>query len=514
MKNSHMTIGIIDIGSNSIRLAIYEATPQGEYRLIQEIKESARLSEKMNSGGAMERKDVLSIVPILEQFREICAVYGCRQIRVAATAAIRNAANAGEIAELLTKHTGLEIEILTGEQEAYFGFLGVAGAMAEEDGFIIDIGGGSTEITLFRARKLLHSISLPLGAVNAQVKFGNGKEPWTAENAANLAAEIERVLSGHPWMAAHPGLPLIGLGGTIRTLGKLDQRRRKYPLRLAHYYRLAPESIRHYAETLPFMPLEKRKRLDGLSKARADIIAPGLIILQTVFARIGADCCLISGAGLREGLLQDALGLQVPAASEVLALQARGLLAFHNQSPRAHFQQVSLYAVRLHDLLLGAPATGGAKTRQIAAAAAMLYKIGGAVRYHQYDKHTLYWLTQAPLGALTHREAVICGYAADYPANHGKKMNLENYRELLAEGDEILIQKLGAIVEAAVALDASETQNVELLKAGATSGALLLTLKCRSQAYLEIRQLETAAKSFKKAWELRLEWEVRSSSTR
>ncbi|MED4956241.1 hypothetical protein P9747_16165, partial [Paenibacillus macerans] len=142
------------------------------------------------------------------------------------------------------------------------------------------------------------------------------------------------------------------------------------------------------------------------------------------------------------------------------------------------------------------------------------YKIGGAVRYHQYDKHTLYWLTQAPLGALTHREAVICGYAADYPANHGKKMNLENYREQLAEGDEILIQKLGAIVEAAVALDASETQNVELLKAEASSGALLLTLKCRSQAYLEIRQLETAAKSFKKAWELRLEWEVRSSSTR
>ncbi|RRJ67030.1 Ppx/GppA family phosphatase [Paenibacillus oralis] len=513
MENSRMTIGIIDIGSNSIRLAIYEATPQGEYRLVQEIKESARLSEKMNAGGAMERKDVLSIVPILEQFREICAVYGCRQIRVAATAAIRNAANAREIAELLKERTGLEIEILTGEQEAYFGFLGVAGAMAEEDGFIIDIGGGSTEITLFRARKLLHSFSLPLGAVNAQVRFGNGKEPWTAENTASLAAEIERMLSGHPWVSAHPGLPLIGLGGTIRTLGKLDQRRRKYPLRLAHYYRLAPESIRHYAETLPFMPLEKRKRLDGLAKARTDIIAPGLIILQAIFARIGADCCLVSGSGLREGLLQDALGLKAPAASEVLARQAQGLLAFHIQAPHAHFQQVSRYAIRLHDLLLGAT-VGEPKTRQLAAAAAMLYKIGGTVRYHQYDKHTLYWLTQAPLGALTHREAVICGYVADYPANHGKKMNLGIYRELLTEEDETLIQKLGAIVETAVALDASETQCVELLKAEAADGALLLTLKSRSQAYLEIRQLEAAAKNFKKAWDLRLEWEVRPSSTR
>ncbi|MGZ7443548.1 Ppx/GppA phosphatase family protein [Paenibacillus sp. TH7-28] len=514
MENSRMTIGIIDIGSNSIRLAIYEATPQGEYRLIQEMKESARLSEKMNAGGAMERKDVLSIVPILEQFREICAVYSCRRIRVAATAAIRNAANAREISELLKEHTKLEIEILTGEQEAYFGFLGVAGAMAEEDGFIIDIGGGSTEITLFRARKLLHSVSLPLGAVNAQVRFGNGKEPWTAENAASLAAEIERMLSRHPWVSAHPGLPLIGLGGTIRSLGKLDQRRRKYPLRLAHYYRLDPESIRHYAETLPFMPLEKRKRLDGLSKARTDIIAPGLVILQTVFARIGAGCCLVSGSGLREGLLQDALGLQALAADEVLVWQACGLLAFHTQAPLAHFQQASHYAGRLHDLLLGGASAGGPKTRQIAAAAAMLYKIGGTVRYHQYDKHTLYWLTQAPLGALTHREAVICGYVADYPVNHGKKVNLGIYKELLMEGDEALIQKLGSIVETAVALDASETQSVELLKAEAADGALLLTLKCRSQAYLEIRQLEAAAKNFKKAWDLRLEWEVRPSSTR
>lgn len=512
MQNNHESIGIIDIGSNSIRLAIYETTAQGHYRLINELKESARLSEKMNAEGAMEAKEVRSIVPILRQFREVCEAYGCRTVRVAATAAIRNAANAREIAGLLEEETGLPIEILSGEREAYFGFIAVAGGMATEDGFIIDIGGGSTEITLFRNRQLMESVSLPIGAVNAQVKFGLPEEPWPSERIARLQAEVARMLDALPWIGAHPGLPLIGLGGTIRTLGKLDQRRRKYPLRLAHHYRLEPDSLRHYAETLPQMPLEKRKRIDGLSKARADIIVPGTLILKAVFDRIGASGCLVSGSGLREGLLQDTLGLGVPAADEVLDRQAGTLLAFHALAPAAHHRQVSRYAKQLYRLL--ANEFGGKEQTQLIHTAAMLYKIGGTIRYHQHDKHTLYWLTQAPLGALTHREAVLCSLIADYPANHGKKSGLGEYGDLLQEKDDELVQRLGALLEVAVALDASETQTVEAAEMVREGEALLLKLKCRSQAYLETRQLEAAAKSFKKAWDLRLEWEIRPSSMR
>lgn len=512
MQNNHESIGIIDIGSNSIRLAIYEATPQGHYRLINELKESARLSEKMNAEGAMEAKEIHSIVPILRQFREVCGAYGCRTIRVAATAAVRNAANALEIGRLLEEETGLPVEILSGEQEAYFGFIAVAGGMAIEDGFLIDIGGGSTEITLFRGRQLVGSVSLPIGAVNAQVKFGLPEEPWPTEQIAQLQAEVGRMLDGLPWIGAHPGFPLIGLGGTIRTLGKLDQRRRKYPLRLAHHYRLEPDSLRHYAEILPQLPLEKRKRIDGLSKARADIIVPGTVILKTVFDRIEASCCLVSGSGLREGLLQDTLGLGVPAADEVLERQADTLLAFHALAPIAHFRQVRGYAEQLYRLLSKEP--NDSDPVKLIRTAAMLYKIGGTIRYHQYDKHTLYWLLQAPLGALTHREAVLCSLIADYPSNHGKKSGMEEFGTLLQEKDDALIQKLGALLEVAVALDASETQTVEAVEAVWEGEALLLKLKCRSQAYLETRQLEAAAKNFKKAWDLRLEWEIRPSSKR
>lgn len=510
MQNNYVNIGIIDIGSNSIRLAIYESEAEGHaYRLINEFKESARLSEKMSAAGSMHQEGILSIVPILNQFREVCSAYRCSKIRIAATAAIRNAANTQEIKDILQQETGMEIEVLSGEQEAYFGFIAVAGAMAVEDGFIVDIGGGSTEITLFRNRRLVGSVSLPLGAVNAQVQFGDGEEVWTAESSKRLQNEVSKLMESESWMEEHTGLPLIGLGGTIRTLSKMDQRRKNYPLRLAHHYRVEPEDIQYYAEVLPPLSLEKRRKIDGLSKARADIIVPGILILQAVFRRCQAACCLVSGTGLREGLLQDTLGLEVPAADEVLHWQSESLLTFHTRTPQAHFQQVSRYAEQLYHVV--DDHADPAITRLLKAAC-MLYKIGGAVRYHQYDKHTLYWLTHAPLGALTHREALLCALIADFPSNHAKKLNLQEYGELLGEKDEEEILRLGSLVELCIALDAGETQNIVEMKAEIIEDTLLLKLKSRSHPYLETRQLEAAAKDFKKAWGVKLEWELQPAS--
>nr|WP_250636795.1 hypothetical protein [Paenibacillus sp. IHB B 3084] len=165
-------IGIMDIGSNSIRLVIYEMTETGAYRIVQECKEAARLSEKVGANGRMEREAVRSIAPLLNQFLTVCRMHGVIRMRAAATAAIRNAANSDEIVQWIAEDTGLTLEILSGEQEGYAGFLGVVNTMNVSDGIIIDIGGGSTEITLFRKRQRLHTVSFPFGAVNMNWRFG------------------------------------------------------------------------------------------------------------------------------------------------------------------------------------------------------------------------------------------------------------------------------------------------------------------------------------------------------
>ncbi|GGH29210.1 Ppx/GppA phosphatase family protein [Paenibacillus segetis] len=510
MENNHTTIGIMDIGSNSIRLAIYEVTPRGDYRLINENKESARLSEKIKPDGRLEIGDIVQIVPILSQFHHICIQYECKEIRVAATAAIRNATNSQEIVDTLYQATGLQIEVLSGEKEAYYGFLGVVGGIEVQDGYIIDIGGGSTEITLFRNREWISSVSLPIGAVNSQLKYGGSPESWSDSDIVKLQDDIHDLLSEHQWMNSHPGLPLIGLGGSIRALGKLDQRRAKYPMPIAHHYLLERESIQHFAQLLPSLSLTKRKRMDGLSKSRADIIVPGVIILHTILQYIDASLCLVSGTGLREGLLLESLEQGLPAAAQVLPRQVNSLLAFHSTVQLSHLHQVHRFAEILleslsqdHDPL----------ARKLLYVASMLYKIGSGVRYHQYDKHTLYWLTHAPIAGLTHRENVMCAYIAGRLSGNGKGVNLGEYRSILEPTDPEFIGRLGSLLEIAVALDISETQVVEQMHAEIGDEKLMLTLKYRSQAPLEMKGLESAARNFKKIWKFSLDWKLESSST-
>jgi len=499
-------IGIMDIGSNSIRVAIYEVTTSGEYRLIHENKESARLSQKIKEDGRLEQEDINTIVPILLQFNDICKRYDCTEIRVTATAAIRNAANSQEIVDTVLQHSGLQIEVLSGEQEAYYGFLGVAGGIEVEDGYIIDIGGGSTEVTLFRNRKLIDSVSLPIGAVNMQSKHGIGSDPWMDSSIDQLKTEIQEMLSQHDWISQSPGLALIGLGGTIRALGKLDQCRVSYPLNIAHHYRIEKESIQYFAQLLPSLPLAKRKRLDGLSKSRADIIVPGVIILNTILEYTQASYIVVSGTGLREGLLLESMGLGVPAVSEVIPRQVHSILAFHSTAQLVHLQQVVNFSERLLDKL-GKYAEREPQANKLLYIAAMLYKVGGSIRYHQYDKHTLYWLTNAPIAGLNHRDALLCAYITAVALGKGKAIaSLPAYRGLLEPGDTELIAQLGTLLQIAIALDSSETQVVKDLQVNVVGDTVQLEILCSKQAPLETRGLDGAGRSFKKAWKLSLDW--------
>lgn len=513
MGNNH-TFGIVDIGSNSIRVAVYEMTSAGEYRLIHENKESARLSQKIKADGKLYRDDLIGIMPILQQFHHICLQYKCRDIRVAATAAIRNASNSQEIADSILEQSGLQVQILSGEQEAYYGFLGVVSNIEYEDGFIIDIGGGSTEVTLFHNRKLVNSISLPIGAVNGYPDCGKSSGEWTEHDISNLTKELEKLLEQHSWMMSSPGLPLIGLGGTIRALSKLDQNKANYPLKIAHHYKLDPNAIQYFAQLLPSLPLAKRKQLDGLSKSRSDIIVPGVIILNTITAYLQASSLVVSGTGLREGMLLETAGLGVPAAAEVIPRQTRALLAFHSTARLDHLLHVN----NLADCLLDTFAQYAAYSREykqlvgkLLYVSAMLYKIGGSIHYHQYDKHTLYWMTNAPIAGLTHREALLCANIAVTASGKGKASSLTPYRNLLEPADAELIAQIGSLLQIAIALNISETEAVVDIVAEIKADALQLELFCSKQALLETRGLEAAVKPFKKAWKLGLKWNLHHS---
>jgi len=496
-------IGIIDIGSNSIRLVIYEQNSFGGCQVVTEHKQSARLSERIGADGRLPAQELAPVVALLQQFALICRAYEVASLRAVATAAIRNAANSADIAAELTRQSGIAVEVLSGAEEARFGFLGVINTIDVQDGFIVDIGGGSTEVTLFRERRLLHSVSFPFGSVNTTRQFADGGV-ITEHGLAAIRQMVADADASLPWIGSARGLPLIGLGGTIRNLGKMSQRRRKHSLPIAHNYELKSGELDAFLKHLAALPLDKRKKVEGLSKDRADLIVPGLAILQALYAATGAARLIVSGSGLRDGLVRETLHPAQPVVGDVLDASIENLLMLHHGGVAAHVRQVSRLALALFDALSEAHGLH-ARHRRYLQAAALLHRIGATVNYYQYAKHTQYIIAQARIDGCTHREIALISLIALYKTKSRSHQNALAYKDILTEpGDEELIARLGTLLLLAVALDRSETQPVRELIAAKRAKALELTLQCSRPPAAELAELEGLEKEFHKIWGCRI----------
>ncbi|GIQ69852.1 Ppx/GppA family phosphatase [Xylanibacillus composti] len=500
-------IGIIDIGSNSVRLVIYEYTPsvlERRIRVIDESKASVRLSGKVLADGSIPIQALNSLVDTLQHFKLLCSVNGAERIRATATAAIRNAANSGEIRAYLEEASGLHIEVLSGEDEARLGFLGAMQTLDMQEGFLLDIGGGSTELTLFRNRTVLESHSFPFGAVNMSKRFTENGE-LSPDGLSKLRQFISEELQQHAWAAVHPGLPLIGLGGTIRNICKIDQKQRKYSLAKTHQYEMDAPTVAAMLTQLSSLSYEQRKKVEGLSKDRVDLIVPGLTILHTIFEQIHASHYVVCGAGLRNGVFYESVFPGANALSNVLEHSVRNLISLHPAVSLDHVNQVNKLAQELYSELR--PIHGyGEREATLLHAASLLYRIGISVDLYDYQKHTFYLIAHSAIYGLSHRETLMVALIASYKSKSRCKKAAAPYRDILSEEDLGVCEKLGTVLQLAVALDRSETQPIESMSCKLQNKQLALNVKTRWNASIEAREVEAVASDFKKSWKVAPLW--------
>ena len=167
-------IAIIDIGSNSARLVISHIYKNGAYNMVYNQKEALRLSQKVDEKNMLTEVAFSSTIETMKSFAYMCKIYQADKTIAVATAAIRNAANGAELVARVAEETGIQLHIISGNTEAYISYLGVINTLNVKDGIIFDLGGGSTELILFKNRKILESVSLPIGAVNTIVRRPDG----------------------------------------------------------------------------------------------------------------------------------------------------------------------------------------------------------------------------------------------------------------------------------------------------------------------------------------------------
>ncbi len=500
--HQYLRFGMIDIGSNSIRLVIYEKVDEAGYRIIDESKQSARLSERITHEGILPDEHINELVEILTRFRLLCTAHQVTNLRAVATAAIRNAFNTEHIVDRVQALTGITIDVLSGAEEARMGFLGVMNTMCETDGFLIDIGGGSTEVTLVKNRSILHSVSFPFGAVN-MTKVFSSQGVMSEEQVHQMEQMIEISVSKEKWISSSPGLPCIGVGGTFRTIAKLDQHVTDYSLSLTHHYELTESNARNvYSKLFPLDP-EKRKKIYGVSKDRADLIIPGMLIALTLIRIIKGTHFVISGNGLRDGLFFDhVMGFHEPI-NDVIEKNTRNLLEMHPEVSKVHVEHVNLLALRLYDEMISMHGHGE-RVRKLLSAASLLYRIGVGIQFHEYYKHTYYLIAYSRLGGLSHRETLIVALTAAYKSKVRVREFFNLHRDILSENDLTLISQLGSILRMAIAFDRSETQPIQNVKITRVNKEMIIKLSVLREPVLERLEWNNVDKEFQKVWGVKL----------
>lgn len=492
-------IGIIDIGSNSIRLVVYERTVNGAHRVADSSKSSARLSERVDDEGKLSNEAIDELIETLRHFTLICAHNHTEQIRAVATAAIRNANNRTEILNRIEAATGLIIELLSGEEEASYGFLGMINSLNIRDGYLIDIGGGSTELSLFRNRSLVHTISLPFGCVSFNKRFGT-KGMLSDEDIKALEALVLDAIRHETWIGTTPGLPLVGVGGTVRGLGKMHQAIHKYPFPQTHNYPITGEQTNELFEQIRKLPLDKRRKLPGLSKDRADVVVPGVAILRVLFRATKATHYRICGAGLRDGLFHATRFANHPKLDNALSYSLSNLIALHPEAPRAHVMQVNRLALELYDSLNNVYSMDS-HSRILLDTASQLFRIGASIDYYEYARHSFYLIINSHLNGLTHREIIMTAAIASFKSKSRVRNQVSPYRELLNDFDLDTIYKLGILLQLSAALDRTETQAIGQINIQALGTQLLLRpLHPKGSLAVERREVEELSSEFKKLW--------------
>ena len=501
-------IAIIDIGSNSARLVISHIYKNGAYNMVYNQKEALRLSQKVDGQNLLTEEAFTSTLDTMRSFAHMCKIYQADKTIAVATAAIRNASNGPELVAEVAEQTGIQLHIISGKTEAYISYLGVINTLDVKNGIIFDLGGGSTELILFKNRKILESVSLPLGAVNTTGMFNTRNEmPPNVYN--DLNAFIMSQLAQYPWLK-QSNLPLIGVGGTARTVAKIIQRAKKYPATKIHNYSYPIQTFRSFFNKLCLTNLEQRKKISGLSTERSDIILAGSSIISCLLEATGAKKLITSGCGLREGLFYDyySKSNNVPLIAKNILERSRENTLRLFESDTAHARHITKLALAMFDGWMELHKVRKSY-RRLLETAALLHDIGITINFYSHARHSAYMIQNAKLFGLTHKEQIITSAIAGWHNGISKNyFKSRFYKEMLTENNWKLINKLSLLLALAESLDYSEMRMVHTLTPSFNKKNALLTLHAEHYPTIEMHQLKDHLSWFKKAFGVELKVEV------
>ncbi len=435
---SPRTVAVIDIGSNSGRVTVLRLDESGAVEPLAEARVPLRLVRGVDRDGALEDQSVEHALRALADFRAVATGAGVDEAIAVATAAVREASNGPLFVRRIANEIRLEIRILDGAEEARYAAVGAIHDLDCDDGLLVDVGGGSMQLAQFQGRQVRRTWSLPLGALRLSDAFLTGDPPSAAELSA-LHGHVQDCLSRADVPDLSSDAVLVGTGGTIRNLARIDRKATDYPIPHVHGYELSLSAVKQIVDLVAGRSMHKRGAIPGLNEDRTDSIVGGAVIFQALMDAVNAPMLLVSGQGLREGLGYGLLAPTMPGTDQVRHGALLGLARRFATWDRTVAERRKAIASAVYCALEPSP---DAKMREALESAALVLDIGRSVDYYRRFTHASDIVRTANLAGWSHRAVALL--AATLWFGGGDKVRLKPFAPLLARADKANIERAAA----------------------------------------------------------------------
>jgi exopolyphosphatase/guanosine-5'-triphosphate,3'-diphosphate pyrophosphatase len=503
-------LAVIDLGSNSFRLVVFSHTPEW-WKRTDEIYEPVRVGEGQEEGGPLRAGPMERALETIDLFAHFCRASGIEHVRPLATSAIREATNREAFVAAAKERSGLDVEVLSREREAHYGYLAAVNSTTLADGIALDIGGGSMQLTSVRDRRATQARSWRLGAVVTTERFLDA-DRVRPKHVKALRAHVREELEQAPWLP-QTGARLTGVGGAVRNLAAAAMLAEELPSYGVQGYLLRRGYLGDLIDEVVDMTPRERRRIPGIKPERGDLILGSATVIDTVLEHVGADAIEVTQAGLREGAFFETLlaGQDEPLFADVREASVRNLAAQYHPD-RPHTEHVARLALEIWDGLAAAGLhPGDPDERELLWAAAMLHDVGTAVDYDDHHKHSRYLILNAGLPGYSPREAAIIGQAARY---HRKgRPAMREFEPLARRGDDALLLRASASLRLAEQLERARDQSVQHVRIGVDDGTVELALEADADVTVSRWAAARQAELFRLAFDREMEVRAKPGAT-
>ena len=439
MKN----IAVIDIGSNSMRVLVYEIYENNSFKIIDEEKRMTRLGEFITKSNDLSNQGIQKLLITLEFFKILCEKNNVVEIIVVATEAVRRANNKKEILSLVKEKTNLDIRILSGLEESAYGYLTIKSTMDISDAILIDVGGSSMEITLVKNKTISHGISIPLGSIPLTKLF-----PFDTPADNDTKSEFKKFIFDEfdklPWLKDAKNLPLIGIGGTARSIGKIHKKFINYPLDLLHNYTITFDEVKTMYEYIINLDINQKSKLKGLPKERADIFTAPFSALVMLMNYCNCPNLKISQYGIREGVLYEKLLRDDLNNTDILDFSLNNILTT-NDLNISHAEKISDLSCVLFEYLENPNSKDLKSEYKLLRIASKLHDVGVSISVKHSYKHGFYIIINSLIAGLTHKEILMVGYTIALSGKFDYKL-ADEYKDLLTKDDILICKRLSILL--------------------------------------------------------------------